>query len=406
MFWNSFGSIVYLGCQWVLGVLIVRLSTGFDAAGLYSLTYSVYAIFAPIGQYRMYTYQVSDVTNENTTGEYFSFRLITNFIALCFCMFYAILTCSSDAWLSVFLYTLYRLAMLVIDVFHACDQRNHRMDIMGKSLALQGIGTLIVFTLIFTITQSLELSFVGMLFVTILIGIFFDYPRTRQFGPINPGISFRKTKYLLVHCLPIVLAGLAASATPSLPRQFLAQSLGNAALGVYTSVAAPVAIIQMGAQYIYNPLLGYFSELFVKGDKKGFLSLFVKSLGAIALVGFICSVGLNLFGTDLLVLVFGNGILEGSELLMPMIVFALLTGCQWFLNDTLIAIREFKGTFISSLVSLAIALFGAKASIAAFGSNGVTIIGILSCIPGIFIMAIYMMVDLNFHQLPDDSRDI
>ena len=352
----------------------------------------------------MYTYQVSDVSNENTTGEYFSFRLITNLIALAFCMGYAFLTCSPGAWLSVFLYALYRLAMLVIDVFHACDQRNHRMDIMGKSLALQGVGTLAIFTIIFAVTQSLEFSFVGMLVVTIFIGIFFDYPRTRQFGPINPGISLKKTKYLLLHCLPIVLAGLAASATPSLPRQFLAEALGNAALGVYTSVAAPVAIIQMGAQYVYNPLLGYFSELFAKGDRKGFLTLFAKSLVAIAFIGLVCAVGLNFFGTDLLVFVFGDGILEGSDLLMPLIVFALFTGCQWFLNDTLISIRDFRGTFVSSIVSFVIALFGAKACIAAFGSNGVTIIGLLACIPGILIMAVYMLLDLSGRRVSDSKQ--
>lgn len=93
MFWNSFGSIVNLGCQWALNVLIVRLSKGFDSAGIYSLAVSVYAIFAPIAQYRMYTYQVSDVRNENTTGEYLAFRVLTNAAALIVCMIYACVTC-------------------------------------------------------------------------------------------------------------------------------------------------------------------------------------------------------------------------------------------------------------------------------------------------------------------------
>ena len=403
MLWNSIGSLTYLGCQWLLGVLIVRLSTGFDAAGVYSLAYSVYAIFAPIGQYRMYTYQVSDVTNENTTGEYFSFRIITNAIAFVLCMGYAFLTCSSEAWLAVFLYALYKLAMLMIDVFHACDQRNHRMDYMGKSLALQGVGTLAVFAVVFALTQSLELTLLGMTLITAIIGVFYDYPRTRQFGPIRPGISLAKTKYLLLHCLPIVLAGLAVSATPSLPRQYLAEAMGNAALGVYTSVAAPVTIIQMGASYIYNPLLGYFSELFAKADKKGFLKLFAKSLAAIAVIGFLCAIALNLVGTDLLVLVFGEGIREGADLLMPLIVLAIFTGCQWFLNDTLIAIRDFNGTFVSCVLSLAIALVGARPCIAAFGANGVTIIGLLACVPGILIMVVYMALDLSGRRVPNSS---
>ena len=35
--WNSIGSMFYLGCQWLITVLVVRLSSGFDAAGLLSL---------------------------------------------------------------------------------------------------------------------------------------------------------------------------------------------------------------------------------------------------------------------------------------------------------------------------------------------------------------------------------
>ena len=68
MLWNSFGSITYLACQWLITILVVRLSSGYEAAGTLSLAMSVYNIFAPFAIYRMYTYQVSDVKRENTVG--------------------------------------------------------------------------------------------------------------------------------------------------------------------------------------------------------------------------------------------------------------------------------------------------------------------------------------------------
>ena len=58
--------------------LVVRLSSGYEAAGTLSLAMSVYNIFAPFAIYRMYTHQVSDVKRENTVGEYFAFRIITS----------------------------------------------------------------------------------------------------------------------------------------------------------------------------------------------------------------------------------------------------------------------------------------------------------------------------------------
>ena len=97
--WSSIGSIIGLSCQWLISVLVVRLSFGFSDAGLYSLSMSVYGIFFPIAQYRMYTYQVSDVNGENTVGEYLSFRLLTILLSLVLTFAYSLFTCPvSSLW--------------------------------------------------------------------------------------------------------------------------------------------------------------------------------------------------------------------------------------------------------------------------------------------------------------------
>ena len=49
MAWNSIGSLFYSGCQWLTTVLIVRLTTGYDAAGVLALAMAVVtAAFAVI----------------------------------------------------------------------------------------------------------------------------------------------------------------------------------------------------------------------------------------------------------------------------------------------------------------------------------------------------------------------
>ena len=45
MLWNSVGSMTYLACQWLTTVFVVRLSAGYDDAGLLSLAMSVVGIF-------------------------------------------------------------------------------------------------------------------------------------------------------------------------------------------------------------------------------------------------------------------------------------------------------------------------------------------------------------------------
>lgn len=395
MLWNSAGSICNLGCQWLISVLIVRLSDSYDAAGLYSLAMALYNIFGSIAQYRMYAYQISDVSRENTTGEYFSFRLITGFSALAMCIVYGVVTCDSSALGAIVFFALYKTISLLIDVLHATDQQNHRMDYIGKSLSMQGIISLVVFSVVFYSSKSLELTLLMMSVGVLLVGILYDLRKTRNFGAIKLGISRKKTIHLLVSCFPIVLAGIVASSTSSIPRQMLSDSLGSGILGAYASVAAPVAIIQMGASYIYNPLLGYFSERYFDNDLPGFLKLFGKSFIAIVAIGLVCVVAFAVLGEWLLVLVFGDSILPYTYLLLPLVFLALATGIQWFLNDLLIALRSFRATLIASVFSFVVAVVLTYPLIGQFGPNGVTISGLAAAFIGTVVMLIALVDKLR-----------
>ena len=79
----------------------VRLSSGYDDAGLLSLAMSVVGIFGTFANYKMGTYQISDIRRENTVGEYMGFRCFTLAGAFVACMIYAALTCAPEALITV-----------------------------------------------------------------------------------------------------------------------------------------------------------------------------------------------------------------------------------------------------------------------------------------------------------------
>lgn len=386
MIWNSAGSLTYLGCQWLITVLVVRLSDGYDAAGVLSLAMSVYNMFSSLAIYRMYTYQVSDVTHENTVGEYFTLRLITCGAALILILAYALATCPLSSFVTIGLYAIYKIIGLLIDVLHGLDQQNHRMDYIGKSLSMQGAASLAVFCVAMTLTNNLNISIVGMTAATVLIGATYDRPRSAQFETLRIGISKKKAVHLLSYCLPIVIAAVACGAAPSIPRQYLAALSGSAALGIYASVAAPVAIIQMGASYIYNPLLGFFSEAYANKDLKQLAALLVKAGGGIAALGIVSALALHWLGEPLLVLFFGESIAPYTYLLTPIIAVAMVTAYVWFLNDVLVAIRDFKGSFVGNMAaaisSIPLTLF----FIPLFDMNGVSLASLAAYGIGALIM--------------------
>ena len=357
---------------------MARLASNYETAGVYSLAMSIFNMFSQLAQYRMYTVQIADIRKENSVGEYFTFRLITVSASLLVLSSYSFLTCRLYTIPAVILYAVYKSAGLVIDVMHANDQVAHRMDYIGKSLIMQGICSLASFVLVFGVFQNLEGALLLMAFTTTCIGYFYDYPRSNGLGAIRLGISFKKTANLVLSCLPIVLGGVAANAAPSIPRQYLSMTLGDSALGIYASIAAPVAIIQTGATYIYNPLLSYLVEHYLEKKSASFCELIIKIISGIVAMGIACAIALVFVGRPMLSLLYGEGVVEHIDLLQPMLLCAFSSGLTWFINDLLVSLRHYRGVLIGSMCSLVVAIIAMSPSQATFGLNGVTFTTVIS----------------------------
>lgn len=128
-----------------------------------SLAMSVVGIFGTFANYKMGTYQISDIRRENTVGEYMGFRCFTLAGAFVACMIYAALTCAPEALITVALFYAFKGVGLVIDILHGVDQINRRMDYIGKSFILQGTSTLVAFVVVYWATRNLDEAIVAML---------------------------------------------------------------------------------------------------------------------------------------------------------------------------------------------------------------------------------------------------
>lgn len=140
--WNSWGSIFYLGCQWLLTVLVVRLA-GVEESGILSLAMSVSNIWYSLAVYGMRNYQVSDVTDKYKNGTYIFSRWITGFLSLAGCVIYtAVISYSLEQKLCILIYFLYKLTEAYFDIYAGIYQKEWRMDFIGKSMTARGVLTL------------------------------------------------------------------------------------------------------------------------------------------------------------------------------------------------------------------------------------------------------------------------
>lgn len=395
MLWNSAGSITYLACQWLVTVLIVRLSDGYNAAGLLSLASSVTGTFGTFANYKMGVYQISDIKHENTTSEYLGFRLITlggSFIA---CIIYSLITCPLSSILTITLYFIFKAVGLVIDIMHGLDQVNRRMDFIGKSFILQGVSTLAAFTVVFGLTQSLDLAIMAMTAAAFGVLFLFDLPHSRTFESYGVHITAKKTFYLLKRSFSAVLASLACSAIYTAPKQLLLVMVSDAALGIYSSAAAPALVVQMGATYLYAPLLDVFARHHYEKNKQEMLRLLKRTALGVIAIGIVCYIGAGLLGEWALCLLFGESIRPYAYLLQPVVVTSVATAFLWFFGDLLVALRSFRGYFLGNAIALASVVPLGVFCIQQWGMNGVSFAATAASFIGAATMALFLATIIN-----------
>lgn len=392
MLWNSAGSTIRLVCNYLITIAVVRLSHGFDAAGTLSLAMSIANLVLPFADFRLRTLHVTDVSQERSSGAYVGLRILTSALSFLIGVVYSAATNSPGSLLVISLYLVYSIITNFIEVFHAIDQRALRMDISGKSYMMQGASNLIAFSAVLWLTNSLVLAVISLSLTTLMIGLVYDMPRAARFEPIRPIVEWRPAVTTFAALLPLVLAQVASSAVLTIPKQQLALLAGDSALGIYSSVAAPALIVQMGATYVYSPLMGTFAEQFAT-DKRAAVRLLGKTTAVILAVTAALSVLLLLFGGPILHLLFGRQILEYTYLLQPMLLCTLLTAFAWFMNDLLLALRDFKASFFGNIVAAAITAAGSTYFVTAFGMNGVSWVGIVAYAVAVAILVLFFIRD-------------
>lgn len=386
MLWNSAGSIYYSGCQWLITVLVARLSTSFEAAGSLAVAMSISNIFAQIGLFRIRSYQVSDVHEEVSSGEYVGFRLITISLGFAITVIYMVVSCAPNSYASVLLYLVFRAGDVFIDVLHGIDQQHYRMDYCGKSMLMRSTLFLIAFAGGMMLFNQLEAALLGMVLFTYPI-IIYDLRAASKFSSVIPTMSATRFRELFSECLPAVLGMALCSLVVTYSRQYLGIIDGESALGVYSTVCTPIVIIQACVNYVYAPLLGMYAEYFEGYQKREFMSLLLKTLLMVTGFFIVCSLGFVLFGKNLFGFVFGPEIEKNADLIYAGLVASMMTALVAFFSDLLIALRDMRGCLMGNLAACAVSFPMTWYFVENFSMNGVSLAVSLSYSIGVLVLS-------------------
>lgn len=369
--WNTVGYIGYLGFQWLITILVVRLS-GYVDAGILSLAMSTTSMFHLIAGYGMRSFQISD-TGKYTEREYLWSRYITCAAAFLLCfVFINVKTYTHIQRIDIMLYMVFKVGEAFVDVFNGMVQKLWRLDLVGKSYLLRGILTVISFSVILFLTHDLGMAILAMGMSSWLVIIFYDRRWAYTIVDFSAGGKLKNVRGLLKECMPLVVFYFFTSYINFVPRYALEISSGTEVLGIYSSLASPTLIVQSCAQVMFIPLIPLFAIHFKEGRKKSFNKLMVKCILSLIVLGIAVFIGALLFGEWLYTLLLGEKIRQYISWLYPVIGCTLMVSAMWLISNVLIALRCLKAIIISGGVGFIVCIFASPILVYNLGANGVS----------------------------------
>lgn len=375
---NLFGYGFYMGCQWLVNILVVRLS-GYSDAGILALAISVTSLFYVLSHFNIRTFQVSDYQNLFTSQEYTGQRIVNCAAAFVLCVIYSlILGYGGEKLICIVVYMGFKLTEAFLDVLHGIIQKSWRLDLIGYSFALRGIVSISLFAGGLLFFHNLIIA-VSMMFIGSLLLLFiFEIPISNRYSSVKPKIDFKRLTSLYKSSVWMVIFYFVFNILTILPRTVLEATHGTDVLGIFTSVAAPVFLLQISSQIILMPIINVLTKHVENRDRKSFLKALLIGFIGISVICALIFVAAVFLGDWALILVYGESIAPYTGYFLPLIVSTYFLVLSSLATTALTVLRAMKKMVLSAVLSMIPCMISSFALIPDYGLDGITAVMVIS----------------------------
>ena len=370
--WNSIGTFVMFFSQWLMMVLVVRLS-GYENSGILSLSISCGNVFLIIAAFGVKTYQVSDVKEAFRAGHYYAAKIFSIILTLLVAVIFVLVSAYENVEKSaILLYALYIMVYSYSDAIYGELQKKWRLDIAGLSMCIRHIAALIIFCLLIALTGDIRFSILLMLISSLAVLFLYDLPAAKKRGHvgIRPDFTEKKGLLLLKECFPFAIYTFLHTLVLTVPKLAVRGYYDKNTLGIYAAVMAPVTVLQVAATFVINPLSTllafHLQDKKIRELSKIMLKCFAMLAGFLA-AGILISVFLGKWGLKIL---YGEDITAYSFLLVPMVFVSVMTALTILLGNLSIVLRDRMGANLSGGLGLAAVIISSVFLVRSLGMQG------------------------------------
>jgi O-antigen/teichoic acid export membrane protein len=337
--WTFVGNVIYSGCQWGMLVLLAKLGNP-TMVGQYGLALAIAAPVFALSTLQLRAVLTTDVEERVHFGEYLGFRLLTTALSLviiagaAFAMHYS----AQSTWVVLIIGVAQGLE-IVSDLYYAKMQFHEHMDRIAKSMIVRGIIGLAAMGAGVYFAGSIIWGAVGLVAARAIVLVAYDIRKRTHFDrhsisevadsleelaardqSLRPRWNRVVQIELLRTSLTLGVIAFLVSLLPSIPRYFIAGSIGERQLGIFTATAFLVSTGNLIITAMGQSAFVRLAKLYATGEIRRFNSLLLKLVGIATALG-LAGIGVAVFfGHLLLTLLYRPEYAEHTDVLVAMMV--------------------------------------------------------------------------------------
>ena len=371
---NTAGTAIW-GFVFPLLTIVATQLVGAEQAGVYSLAFVTATLLMIVGNFGVRTFQVSDVAEEHSFGDYQVHRAIT-----CIAMLLAgIGYCSVRGYdgdmvtVSMGVYV-YRMVDALADVYEGRLQQEDKMYLAGVSLGFRSVAVLVFFSMSLFITRSLPVACVIMAIAAVATFVVLTLPLALMETPRSTGWSVRGVASLFKLCCPLFVALFLYSLVDNMPK-FLMEGVLSYDNQLYFNVLYFSAQgILMTTQMVYKPLLLRLANAWDDPDERAtFNKILIAVFAVIVATTVVTFLVMGWIGIPILSFLYGIDFEPFRVMLYLMIVAGGVTAAIDFLYQVITVQRKQNSVMKLYLITFAFSIVAVLAFVNLLGLLGAVI---------------------------------
>lgn len=352
--WNTLGSLIHAFNSLFFLIIVTRIN-GLENAGIFSYAFVISNIFLTVATFGGRNYQITDAKNEFSENLYKNFRYLTTIISIIlFALLFLLFKYSIYKYLIIILLIIVRSFESLSDVYFGILQKNNKLYLVGISLFLKNLLSLIIFILTDYLFKNLYISIISWGIINLVFLVFFDILKSKKIS--NTKFKIEKNyKKIFKKTLYFFLFSFIAIFIINIPRYFIDYFLTDELQGIYGILTMPATMTVLLTQFILQPYAVKLSETNQKKDKK-FNKLVKKIFIYTLIISIICIILAYLFGIPVLNLIYNLDLTKYKYYLILVMLGASFFALNSFMNLIYTIERKTKYQFIVYLISTFLSL--------------------------------------------------